>query len=696
MTHRNDSSSHHRDNSEHSSSSHQRVSYNTSLSLNLLQANQDNSTHYYDRTQTPSNSTNYYDRTQTPSYSTNYYDRTQTPSDQTPVTDLSTQAALDCWAPRRSIRANDYRDPENFSNPYNDLDAANQINRTQGFNAARSTYLRSIQDADGIDLTNVKQDHNYDVQNLNRINSRESNLSRYGGSFEDMQNLEQQKHQILNNETELKNLYYAPANTRISMGIACIKTGDPMEMLEGQRLIEEAKQKRPEIAEDPRLQQMIDRAYQVGYRAHNNSGRPANSYEYQPGSSNNGVPEYQRTDTPEYQPARTEQTTPRQTTVPPHDTPFAPERTTQPPAPWHPGYEVRPSIPVPNPELPSRTTPVPTPSYPELQPRTTTVPTPEYPELPPRTTPVSTPSNPELPPRVHAEIPPPAVIPNDRPAITHPTVALVQSSQTRVSDTEALNWMHSRYQHLTVESLVQVTREAQQAYQQAFDNTGRSFNPYSDSREERGKVAGESARADKMIEFGKARNAELANLFATSSQPHSADSDLARQALITTIKNSAGNMSNEAQARQISEECCEQVKKLCQPNANGRSEMIDAVRIGLTESSHLSGGGKNYLIDGLESLASDQSPAISRETAGRIALLALKHDVENTPRLGAPDRPGESRGECIQRQIRLIGMIDKFGFKSAKTDLQDLLNSNASDEVRQAAQQALADLQKAS
>jgi hypothetical protein len=309
---------------------------------------------------------------------------------------------------------------------------------------------------------------------------------------------------------------------------------------------------------------------------------------------------------------------------------------------------------------------------------------------------VSTASNPELPPRVHAEIPPPAVVPNDRPTITHPTVALVQSSQTRVSDTEALNWMHSRYQHLTVESLVQVTRDAQQAYQQAFDNTGRSFNPYSDSREERGKVAGESARADKMIEFGKARNAELADLFATSSQPHSADSDLARQALITTIKNSAGNMSTEAQARQISEECCEQVKKLCQPNANGRSEMIDAVRIGLTESSHLSGGGKRYLIDGLESLASDQSPAISRETAGRIALLALKHDVENTPRLGAPDRPGESRGECIQRQIRLIGMIDKFGFKSAKTDLQDLLNSNASDEVRQAAQQALADLQKAS
>jgi hypothetical protein len=650
MTNRNDSSSHHRDNSDHSSSSHQRASYNTSLSLSLSYQHQDNST--------------------------NYYDRTQTHNDQTHVTDLSTQGALDAWAPRRSVRSNDYRDPENFSNPYNDLDAASQINRTQGFNAARGTYMRSIEDADGINVRNVKEDHKYDLQSLDRINSRETDLSRFGGSFEDMQNLEQQRRQILDNESQLKNLYFAPANTRISMGLACIKTGDPMEMLEGQRLIEDAKQKRPEIAEDPRLQHMIDNAYQVGYRANNNYGRSANGSEYPQGSV------YQRTDSPEseQQPAnrlpqvivpRTESQRPEQ--VPP---PFVPQTTPTRPAPWESGYPVQP-----NPELPSRPIVLPTPSTPELPSRPVVVPTP---------------AAPELPPRVHAEIPPPAVIRNDVPAIIHPTIALVQSSQARIPDAEAVNWMNSRYQHLTTESLVQVTREAQDAYQQAFNNTGRSFNPYSDSREERGKVAGEAARADKMIEYARARNSELANLFETSNQPHSKDSDLARQAIITTIKNSAENVSTEGQARQISEQCCEQVKKLCQPDANGRTEMVDAVKIGLTESSHLSGGGKAYLIDGLEALASGPSPAITNETAGRLALLALKHDVENTPRLGSPDRPGESRAEYTQRQIRLIGMIDKFGFRSAMGDLQDLIKSNATDEVRQAAARALADLRQAS
>lgn len=62
--------------------------------------------------------------------------------------------------------------------------------------------------------------------------------------------------------------------------------------------------------------------------------------------------------------------------------------------------------------------------------------------------------------------------------------------------------------------------------------------------------------------------------------------------------------------------------------------MVDAVRIGMTESSHLPGGAKNYLMDGLELLATDRPPAITAETAGRIALIALKHELDNTPRLG--------------------------------------------------------------
>ena len=676
MTHRTDSSSNHYDNNEHHSSSYQRLSHQTSLSLSLnyQQANQDYSTHYNNHSQYPANYptyeqpqapatnySNYYERTQSPGLSTNYYDRTQTSGDYGQGNDLSTQAVFDCWGPRQNVRSNDYRNPDNFSNPYNDLDAANQINRTQGFNAARGTFLRSIQDADGIDPTSLKQDHNYDLANLNRINSRESNISRYGGSFEDMQNLEQQKHQILSNESELKSLYYAPANTRISMGLAAIKTGNQMEMLEGQRLIEEAKEKRPEICADPRLQQMIDNAYQVGYRAHTNSGRPANIYEY-PGTSNG---EYQRTDAPQPSQRLPQEFVPRTETE--HAPPLPPETTTVRPAPWEPSYPIHQPTPVPNHELPSR--------------------------------PVVAPTivSPEAPARVHAEVPPPVVLPANLPDIAHPTIASVQSSRARITDAEAMQWLHSRYSHLTVESQLQNEREGQDAYQKAFDNTSYSFNPYSDSRDVRGASAGESARADKRIEYGNARNKELKDLYDTASQPSSPDSDLARQALITIIKNSAGAMATEHMGREISQECTAKVKELCAPGANGRSEMLEAIKVGLTESSHIPGGAKNNLMDGLELLVQGPAPEITKETAGRIALAALEHDIANLPRMGAPNQTGLSREECLQRQIRLIGMIDKFGCKSGSTVLQDLVKAaGTTDEVRNAAQQALADLQYAS
>ncbi len=290
----------------------------------------------------------------------------------------------------------------------------------------------------------------------------------------------------------------------------------------------------------------------------------------------------------------------------------------------------------------------------------------------------------EPPVRVHAEVPPPPGLPNDG---SRPTRALVDNSQSRISDSEALNWLHAKYQHLTIEQKSQNESDAQKAY----DQTPSSWNPMAAPWDSRALLN----KQDKLVEYSTGFRADLTNLFALSSQPHSYDSDFARQALITIIKNSAENMSDESGNREISEECCAQVKELCRAGANGRAEMIDAVRIGLTESSHLPSGAKNYLMDGLDLLANDKPPAITAETAGRIALLALKHEVDNTPRLGSPDRKGESRDEITQRQIRLIALLDKFGFKSFLADLQDIVKSNADDSVRQAAAKAVGDLQRA-
>lgn len=634
---------------------------NDSASSQYSQANRDNQTSYYDRN------------------STSYYDRTSTHAENTSRRDYNTEVAQDAWAPpRRAIPANDYHNSSTFRNPYDRLSQAEDLLHTRGFNAARQTYQRAIDEADGISVKSIKQDRYNDMQNLKSINDRESRLVNAGVSLDRLQLFENQRQQILGNEKELNNLYYAPVNARISMGLACIKTGEPMEIMEGQRLIAEAKQKRPEIADDPRLQNLIDNAYQIGYRNHHPNVRPQVSYNYEPTQTD--YPQPTRTDYP--QTPRTDYPqTPRTDypQAPQADYPQTPR--TNAPQSTRTDYPLQPQRapqdqPVPQPAAPAQRPPwQPNDTPPQVVPQ-------NRPDAPaPRA--VDTPPVIQPPVRVHAEVPPPPGLPNDN---SRPTRALIDNSQSRISDAEALSWLHNHYQHLTVEQKAQNDRDAQKAY----DQTPSSWNPMAPSWESRALIN----KQDKLLEFSTGFRADLTNLFELSKQPHSYDSDFARQALITIIKTSAENMSDEAGNREISEECCAQVKELCRAGANGRAEMVDAVRIGMTESSHLPGGAKNYLMDGLELLATDRPPAITAETAGRIALIALKHELDNTPRLGSPDRKGETRDEITQRQIRLIALLDKFGFKNAVADLQDLVKSNADDSVRQAAAKAVNDLQR--
>ncbi len=133
------------------------------------------SSSYYHRGNNDNASSRYSNSDNQPTYSdhssTSYYDRTQPNTERTYRGDISTQGALDAWAPRRYVPANDYHDPDTFKNPYDRLGQAEQLLHTRGFNAARQTYLRSIDEADGISLTSIREDrHNADRQRVsNRI-----------------------------------------------------------------------------------------------------------------------------------------------------------------------------------------------------------------------------------------------------------------------------------------------------------------------------------------------------------------------------------------------------------------------------------------------------------------------------------------------------------------------------------------------
>ncbi|HEY9734400.1 MAG TPA: hypothetical protein V6C89_20985 [Drouetiella sp.] len=590
--------------------------------------------------------------------------------------DISRQGALEAWAPRGCVPNNDYRNPDTFRNPYDDLGNAEQLMHSQGFGAARGAYLRSIKDADGINVDNLRDDRRYDLQNLRDLNEREAQLANAGGSFEQIQNLEYQRQQIFNNERELHNLYYAPANTRISMGLACIKTGDPMEIMEGRRLIAEAREKRPEIADDPRLERAIDNAYQIGYRNQHPSVRPHAQYRYDLPSVRTDAPLPEITNS--YQPPAQESTRPQYT--PQYRPRYSPSD-----APLHIEPSVNSNYPRPlentkiNPE--QKVVPTDPSSLPPLEVHTEQKNTSPDPSANPSARRQDVPVEPKVipmpPASPHLEISAPPGLPNDH---SRPTSALQENSQRRVSDAEAMSWLHSRYQHLTIEQKQQNDRDAQKAYDQT-PSSWSYFTPDWDTRARGNKQA-------KLVEFSNGFRADLTDLYATSSQPPSRDSDMARQALITIIKNSASNMSNEAINREISQEATAQVKELCRNGANGRRDMVDAVRIGLTESAHIPDGAKTNLIDGLELLAGDGQPILTADAAGRLTLLALKHELDNTPRLGAPDQPGQSRGGCVERQIRLIQLLDKFGYRNALADLADLAKSSADDQIRVAAAEA--------
>lgn len=678
MTYRSESINHHNDhgsNSNHFNGEHRpnfrhenSSNFSASLSLNIYDRNnannvENNTPNFYDHKITGYSAPAYNDRA-----TTNYYDRDTVNNYERNLgtnngncNDIATQGALDAWAPRKVVAANDYHDPNTFNNPYDDLKSAVNILHSSGLDAARSTYMRSIDEADGISVRDIRNDRRYDMQNLTNINATENTMVRNGASMQDLRDLEQQRQQIINNEKQLNNLYYAPANTRISMGLACIKTGDSMEMLEGERLIEDAKRKRPEIANDPKLQNMIDNAYQVGYRNHANHETPAPGYEFHPPSVYHAHPrnEYPQHANPVYPP----------------ETQVVPRPSVQ---PWTPAYTPTPS------DAPARTNVPPTQS--DVPARTNVPPRNDVPTAPTsvRTDAPLTAAPVDLPPaRPHSEIPAPPGVPVDG---SSPTAALVENTQSRISDQEVTGWLQQKYQHLTVEQLMQNQRDAQKAY----DETPSEFSFFGSTWSRRA----EERKQAKTVEYSNGFRADLDGLKSLAKEAPSHDSDYARQALVTIIKNSAQNMSIERLNREISEECCQVVRDLCKPGANGRAQMVDAIRVGLTESSHLTGGGKAALLDGLELLATEKPPAISAETAGRLALIALKHELDNTPRIGAEDRTGDSRGEGVEREVRLINMLNKFGYKDSLADLHAVQTSSANDAVRKAASIAIISLEQ--
>lgn len=571
---------------------------------------------------------------------------------------IDIRCAQDAWAPvcgSRSAQVRQCPDVVEFRSPYEQfnrgtsavplkdsyagLNAATKIDATRGFDAAKETYLRNIREADGIDQNQVSQQRRDSMRKLFGIDSQATNIERRGGRLEDLDALDVQRHQVLAQLHDLQKSYFAPANTRVNMGLACIRTGDPTKMSQGERLLQAAKELRPEIARDPRLQQMIDSAYESADRVQ--QFKAARDYSHATPVKPAVLPPFSLLEMPDRKP----NFAPLQT-VPDRKSNFEPLQPDRKPIFVPPPVEIS-----------------------------------HWPDLTVRPAPVQQNhglEKPWLPPSATIGTSAPLTVPD---AVNTPTKDLLVGSQSRISDSEALNWLHGKYKHLNVDARYENIRQSQKAY----DETSSSWNPFEVPLEQRAM----NNRGDKLVEFAKGFRSDLHNLFDLAKQPRSYDSDYARQALTTIIKTSAQNMSNEAGNRSIAQESCGIVKELCAPDSPGRLQMIDAVRLGLTEASLLPSGAKSELLDGLELLTTGQSPALNAEEAGRLSLAALKHECDSMSRLGACSRPGESVNDSNQRQIRLIGLLNKFQFSAAAADLQSIATKHPSEEVRKEALKAL-------
>ncbi len=161
--------------------------------------------------------------------------------------------------PREFARVDAQRPQGPAENPYQHLQRAHDAMRTKGIEHAEPHYKSAIQSADRIDQNALKQER---MNNARQLQALEQELASQGGRAS--RDLRSRKEALTSRDRELYELYMSPATSRANMALAYIRTGYPAYVQQGEQLLGQAMQLRPEMKSDGHFQRHLQQAYSAG------------------------------------------------------------------------------------------------------------------------------------------------------------------------------------------------------------------------------------------------------------------------------------------------------------------------------------------------------------------------------------------------------------------------------------------------
>src|SRR5262249_52085390 len=159
--------------------------------------------------------------------------------------------------PREFSRADEQRPQGGAENPYQNLQRAHDVMRSQGMESAEPYYVAAVQSADRIDPTALAQERQNNARQLQAL--EQETQSGKGGS-----DLQRRREALASRDRELYELYMSPGTARANMAMAYIRTGYDAYVQKGEQLLREALKLRPEMQADGNFQRHLQDAYRAG------------------------------------------------------------------------------------------------------------------------------------------------------------------------------------------------------------------------------------------------------------------------------------------------------------------------------------------------------------------------------------------------------------------------------------------------
>ncbi|MBX9949118.1 MAG: hypothetical protein K2Y39_08140 [Candidatus Obscuribacterales bacterium] len=236
---------------------------------------------------------------------------------------------------QRLERANDYRNPQTFDNPFRHLQNAHEKASRYGAQAAFGDYQSAIAAADRIDQRQVARDIQSNDRAIDENSARLMRAGRMGASREQMKALQDERVELEREKQFLDNMRMAPIYARANAAFCFIAKGNDQLFRTGENLLRQALQKNPEIEWNYYFNEHRDRAYQEHnrrmaqaqeqrrYPPSHQPLRPAEANPYELQGPNDGQPALRPPVTPQRPPERQIPQNPQR---PPEQNPQTPQR----------------------------------------------------------------------------------------------------------------------------------------------------------------------------------------------------------------------------------------------------------------------------------------------------------------------------------------------------------------------------------